>query len=278
MMTQYEQEGLRYYKHKYFLPQYQRLYNYQVDKKGRFIRKESDMNTYRYEMVKNDSTFILKLIAQVHDNYKIQVLPKNSNNIKDGLIQYPQNYTGIHTLVFENEMKNPKIGEAVDLSHYDWIEAHKAKKNKWILVDIDNYLNGNSYFIGHCSLEEHKKRIKINIIEQDVTEGSTDEELAEVMKNEPLEITNTINKKMRTLKEIEGLKKQKEEAEEGEEGVSQEKFNKMSIEEILNKPDTPRKYAPGELARPAFKVSKKKQNIQKSKSQKSSKGKKWAKR
>ena len=59
---------------------------------------------------------------------------------------YGDNYTGNHIAIFECDMKAPPQMSFIDHNYMDVIKAYRINPNKWKIVDIDNFMQGNSYF------------------------------------------------------------------------------------------------------------------------------------
>jgi hypothetical protein len=126
-----------------------------TDKEGNYIRQIDQMSDFRSQMYHSEIKIVLKIIAQVKDNYRLQVYNKNN----EALIKYDKDYTGIHTLVFENLLEEGMRSSAAILPFIDWLGTCKAWRGKWKLVDMDNYLNGNDYFSGYVSQAEYKEKL-----------------------------------------------------------------------------------------------------------------------
>ena len=67
---------------------------------------------------------------------------------KDGSNLYGDSYSGNHIAIFECPMKSPPQLSYVDHSPKMYLDAYKINlaPTKWKIVDIDNFMRGNSYF------------------------------------------------------------------------------------------------------------------------------------
>jgi len=148
-----EEDGLRHYLHQYFSSEFSDSYAFMLDKEGKLIRKLDQINEFRGQMYQNELKLVLKIIVQVEDSYRLQVYNKNN----EALIKYGSEYTGVHTFVFENLIEEGMRSSVAYLPFMNWISSYRARREKWKLVDIDNYLNGNDYFSGCVSQTEFKK-------------------------------------------------------------------------------------------------------------------------
>eukprot|EP00826_Nyctotherus_ovalis_P055968 TRINITY_DN7487_c0_g2_i1.p1 TRINITY_DN7487_c0_g2~~TRINITY_DN7487_c0_g2_i1.p1 ORF type:complete len:252 (+),score=55.36 TRINITY_DN7487_c0_g2_i1:724-1479(+) len=142
--------------HRYFYPEFIGMYAVMMDMKGNLVKTQGEV---KRDIHHGDIKLVLKIIAQVKDSNRLQVCDAS----KRKLIKYKPEYTGIHTLVFENLMEPPlKAGRPMD-NYGEWVSSYSAWKGNWILVDVDNYLNGNDYYCGRVSQREFKNAVlKVN--------------------------------------------------------------------------------------------------------------------
>ena len=61
---------------------------------------------------------------------------------------YGESYSGNHIAIFECNMKAPPQMSFIDHTYKEIMDNYRINinKNKWKIVDIDNYMKGNSYF------------------------------------------------------------------------------------------------------------------------------------
>lgn len=65
---------------------------------------------------------------------------------KKGSQVYGDKYSGNHIAIFECDMKQPPQMSFVDHTYHEVLKAYRINPNKWKIVDIDNFMQGNSYF------------------------------------------------------------------------------------------------------------------------------------
>ena len=59
---------------------------------------------------------------------------------------YGDNYSGIHIVVFETELKAPSTMSLIDDTDEEFMNLYRINLNKAKIVDVDNFMRGNSYF------------------------------------------------------------------------------------------------------------------------------------
>ena len=59
---------------------------------------------------------------------------------------YGTDYSGNHIAIFECELKQPPQIVLVDHTFAQILQTYKMNMRNWKIVDIDNYMNGNSLF------------------------------------------------------------------------------------------------------------------------------------
>jgi len=65
---------------------------------------------------------------------------KNQYNV------YGDEYSGNHVAIFECELKAPPQMAFVDHTYAQYLDAYRINFKNWRIVDIDNYMKGNSFF------------------------------------------------------------------------------------------------------------------------------------
>ncbi len=228
-----EDMGLKHYIHRYFLAESHFSYVYAMDENGKLLWKRSQHNELRHQRVKQDMQIILKTIVEVVDSNRLQVYPAGSTA---GKIRRGPEFTGRHVLVFENLLKAPPAQAAMTVPYVDWISDHKLPKDNWVLVDIDNYLNGNPYFVGMADIEKVKKAFKINEVE--MSELVTEKEMEEMMKKHENEVKREnlwpVTRKIWTRDQMEEKVKALEV--ESTKSVEGGDLSELSIEALLKRP------------------------------------------
>ena len=107
---------------------------------GNFLTKNNG------EAMLNNSNF-KKIIFRAHCMFKcgLKLFITDKNN--DSLINYNSNYNYNHAVIFECEMQElsplKSFGEAE--TYTEWISKHDF--GVWKMIDIDNWMKGNNYFL-----------------------------------------------------------------------------------------------------------------------------------
>ena len=65
---------------------------------------------------------------------------------KDSTKMYQTPYSGNHLAIFECELKAPPQLSYVDETEDSILNAYRMNFKNWKIVDIDNFMGGNSYF------------------------------------------------------------------------------------------------------------------------------------
>jgi hypothetical protein len=66
-------------------------------------------------------------------------------------------YTGNHIAVFECALKTPPSLSLIDSTFKEYVVAHRINFSNWKLVDLDNYMQGNSFFANVTTAELWQK-------------------------------------------------------------------------------------------------------------------------
>jgi len=82
----------------------------------------------------------LRVTMQITDN----AIGKVNAKSQDG--QTKADYTGNHIAVFECALKTPPALSLIDHSHKEYVMAHRLNFANWRLVDLDNFMKGNTFF------------------------------------------------------------------------------------------------------------------------------------
>ena len=59
---------------------------------------------------------------------------------------YGEDYSGNHIAIFECELKAPPMLALIDHNEEKFFSAYRLNFKNWKIVDIDNYMQGNTYF------------------------------------------------------------------------------------------------------------------------------------
>ncbi len=138
LVNHIEDSGIRYYCHKYIL--YGKRYDISHDP---IINKLEREKTLPAEMARRNRSLILRSVVQFRGTGSIVVSPPPPQGEK----AVPQeNSSRCHTFVYESQLIEPKIKSVVEKDYLAWIKEYTIERDNWKIVDIDNFMQGNSYF------------------------------------------------------------------------------------------------------------------------------------
>jgi hypothetical protein len=126
-----EFKGIRYYMHKYFTG-YAIKYRNDRDFFTTMLRTNEN-NEYSISQKEANRNIILRVTLVIKHPYRLVV-----NNDE-------QKTSYSHLAVFENELISPYPAYLPDYNFEEWISRHQLA-DKWKLVDVDNFMQGNSFF------------------------------------------------------------------------------------------------------------------------------------
>ena len=147
VLDNFDNLGIKYYMHKSFKGS-----NEFTDEDPylfSFNKNETSLNEKFSLIKKRDLKIILRMYYKISDSSKILYSKKDEpinfdfNDIKDLK----------HLLVLENELIAPNNLFLLNHSFEDWIANHTIEMNNWKLVDVDNFMKGNSYFYNKSGAE-----------------------------------------------------------------------------------------------------------------------------
>ena len=140
--VEYESEGLRHFKHKFFLGYEHHYYFDRYDGKDKSDENNSRYK-YRFLMDHRNRTIVFRIYGVIRN---IGRFTSSTYNGEKGNGIYPQSYSGNHLVVFENQIIEPPIISLTSPNVDEWIKRHKINNNEWKISDIDNYMRGNKFF------------------------------------------------------------------------------------------------------------------------------------
>jgi len=127
-----EQEGFRYYQHKYFAGYDNHYY---LD---RYVEQEAnDPNArfrYKYLQEKRSRSMVFRMFGVIRNIGKFT--SPTAKNL------YSNEYTGNHLVIFENQLKEPPAIALTNPNIETWVKNHKINHDEWKITDIDNYMRG----------------------------------------------------------------------------------------------------------------------------------------
>jgi hypothetical protein len=149
----HEDEGIRYYMNKFYAGYASR---FGTDKEFITSSKRMDesdaVEEISFNIKQSNRKIILRVSLFIKHNNRLSIL-------KDGkeTLDY-EGYTNKHLAVFENELIPPHHSYFIEHSFDDWLGRHTLDHNRWILVDVDNFMKGNTYFKDSQSFKEMKEK------------------------------------------------------------------------------------------------------------------------
>ena len=141
---------MRFYLHKYYLgmhPYYQMMKYKETYKFGdkdqhpHAIMEKKDEHRdgffkLRKEMLQRSQSIVFRVIMQVRFDGHIL---KNDNI-------FPNDYSGNHIVIFENQLKSPPTMALIDHNLSEFLNLNRINFRNWKIVDVDNYMRGNPFF------------------------------------------------------------------------------------------------------------------------------------
>lgn len=145
-----ESLGMKYYMHKSLKDQNEfneednYIFSFNTDQYPDFLNDE------KIKLIKTrDNKFVLRIYYQISDCSKAILINENNEN----LIDFEKNKNYKHFLIFENELKSPNNLFLLTNNFENWVAKHEIDMNNWKLVDIDNFMKGNSFFNNKTMVE-----------------------------------------------------------------------------------------------------------------------------
>jgi len=168
-VNQHENQGIRYYMHKYFVgfqPYYLKIKNedffQKAAEKGQKIKDavsyyqfEDEFRDLGHKLKKEMSNNMLSMVLRVTLQYKDE--RKSLQSVSGPESLFDPSYTGNHILVFENQLPTPNSMALIDHSFSEFVNIRKLNFKSWKLVDVDNFMKGNSFFKKHVTEAEFKE-------------------------------------------------------------------------------------------------------------------------
>jgi hypothetical protein len=116
-----------------------------------FHRKtQNDLKAYKNEMFNKEYQLILRVVLQLTDGALGKFSP----------FDYNEAYTGNHIAIFEAQLRTPPALAMLDNTYEQFVNEHRLNFKNWRLVDLDNFMQGNSYYSEYVSQETWVKRNK----------------------------------------------------------------------------------------------------------------------
>eukprot|EP00826_Nyctotherus_ovalis_P066461 TRINITY_DN9821_c0_g1_i1.p1 TRINITY_DN9821_c0_g1~~TRINITY_DN9821_c0_g1_i1.p1 ORF type:complete len:148 (+),score=44.28 TRINITY_DN9821_c0_g1_i1:271-714(+) len=125
------------------------------------------------EMARRNRQVLLKCVVQFTGDPCLSIADSNGEvEVKDNS----------HIMVFETQLKEPQVKSVVHPDYLSWLKEYKIEREKWLLVDVDNYMKGNSYLKRIVSKERKDEVKREERKEVVITEDIIDEFLNEINK------------------------------------------------------------------------------------------------
>jgi hypothetical protein len=126
----HEDMGIRYFMNKVLAS---------TDKNEALLSLLTENNTeVDTSVAEANKTFLLRVTLLIKHPYKLK--------IGHSVLEYPSDYTYTHLAVFENQLISPHSTFLVKHDFEEWLARHEVDPNGWKLVDVDNFMKGNSFF------------------------------------------------------------------------------------------------------------------------------------
>ena len=138
LIDSHENLGIRYFLHKALLGERSKLdkdLNSLTD--GSKIADSNYINSVFYKVSEGNRKIVLRAYLLIKHPYKF---------LTDKL-DYPADYSYNHLAVFENEIEAPHHTALMNFNFENYLKKHKLNLEDWRLVDIDNFMKGNSFFV-----------------------------------------------------------------------------------------------------------------------------------
>ncbi len=123
-----------------------------------------DLNEEKIKLVKTrDNKLVLRVYYQISDSSRLILLDaknkdllnpdKNTNNNVNSNNVDNRLRNNKHFLIFDNELKSSSSFALLNKDFESWLASHDVDMNCWKLVDVDNFMKGNSFFNNKTALE-----------------------------------------------------------------------------------------------------------------------------
>jgi hypothetical protein len=165
-----EAQGIRAFVHKYHLglqPYYYKLAHEKMLSKYNEATAKKDPSGFYLNAMELKKAVHSQRQAMMHNSF--QMCLRVTMQLKQGSFgkiegpgvqgQTTVDYTGNHIAVFECQLKAPPALTLIDNSYKEYVVSHRLNFKNWKLVDIDNYMNGNSFFNKYVSSQEWQSKV-----------------------------------------------------------------------------------------------------------------------
>jgi hypothetical protein len=155
LIDSHEDLGIRYYMHKYLIGENTKFNTQKDALTTSFDNNSQDFHNSKDFFVKErNRKIVLRVYLFVKHPQKVKVMNNNSN-----LIEYAPSYTYNHLAVFENELIAPNQSFLINNNFESWMSKQKLDDKNWKLVDVDNFMKGNPFFLKKSSFAENIDKV-----------------------------------------------------------------------------------------------------------------------
>jgi len=138
LIDSHENLGIRYFLHKGLIGERVKMdQDYNPILNGSKTSDPEYLNSLNYKLVQKNRKIVLRAYLFIKHPFKL-VTEK---------LEYPADYSFNHLAVFENEIVPPHHLTLIDSDFVKYLKKHKINLSDWKLVDVDNFMKGNPFFI-----------------------------------------------------------------------------------------------------------------------------------
>jgi hypothetical protein len=199
LIDSHEDEGIRYYLHKYLTGEKTKVFETQdINTTTAQFKSSEHHNSLSHYVKERNRNIILRVYLFLKHPIKVNVIQNNKN-----LCEYNDNYSFNHLAVFENELIAPHHTFLINNDFDSWL--NKQMLGEWKLVDVDNFMKGNPFFLRKSSFVESFE----NVVKQDKYTYKNMESLFPDIKNPEVYIAPNLKEKSKKDKKGKDDKKEK---------------------------------------------------------------------
>lgn len=111
-----------------------------------------EINSDKIQLIrKRDNNIVIRMYFQI-SNDKGKLIQINENNSEEKNKEISEKNCN-HLLIFENELGSRNDLNLLNNDFSEWISTQNLNMDNWKLVDVDNFMKGNPFFLNRSSLE-----------------------------------------------------------------------------------------------------------------------------
>ena len=154
LVDSHEDMGIRYYLHKYLTGESSKYHSHKNPITPLYEFNTDDYhNSLEFYVKERNRKIVMRVYMFLKHPFKVSV----KNNSNTDLIEYKEDYTYNHLAVFENELESPNHTFLINNNFESWMNKHKF--GEWKLVDVDNFMKGNPFFLRKSSFLDSFEKI-----------------------------------------------------------------------------------------------------------------------